>query len=311
MHPDVHAIGDLHPRQRPLLLAAFDASSGGVAAATIAYLARHWGAAAVAEIEPDRHFDFTVQRPLVRREAGRRVIDWPEARFWVARPEGADRDIVLFVGAEPHLRWGAYMAAFAAVAEALGVERTVIVNAYPGGAAHTRPIPMHLVGADDLAVGEFGLPSRGPRYQGPASFAMAIAAEERGRARGGVSLTAIAPFYVPGEANPYAVRALVAAIDRAVGSRTDLAELDGRVAEADIALIDVFEAQPEVERVLRELEREYDAAEPPRAAETEEPVDPEAVVDGVESFLRGLRERSAPGGDPDGGAPEAGDGRRS
>ncbi len=305
MHPDVHVIGDLRALERPLLLAAFDGRNGGAAAAAIDYLAEHWDAVAVAEIEPDRHFDFTVQRPFVRREAGRRVIDWPEARFSVARPAGSDRDVVLFAGFEPHLRWRAYMDAFAEVAEALGVERTVIVNAYPGGAAHTRPIPMHLVGADDLAVEEFALPSRSPRYQGPSSFAMALSAEERARGHDSVSLTAIAPFYVPGESNPYAVRALVTAIDRAVGSATSLVQVDGLVAEADIALIDLFAAQPEVERVVRELERDYDAAQP-SPPEDAAPVDPLEVVDGVEAFLRGLRERGA----PDGGAPESGDGRR-
>ena len=306
MHPDVHVVGDLRRLERPLLIAAFDGQNGGTAVATVEYLEEHWGAVTVAEIEPDRHFDFTVQRPSVRREDGVRVIDWPEARFSVARPAGADRDVVLFVGEEPHLRWRSYMEAFAAVAEELGVERTIIVNAHPGGAAHTRPIPLHLVSADDLTIEEFGLSSRAPRYQGPGSFSMVIAAEERVRGRGGVSLSAVAPFYVAEEANPYTVRAFVQAIDRALGSHTDLEEVDGWVADSDIALIDTFAAQPELERVVRELERDYDGAIPLEMLE-DEPVDPQAVVDDVEAFLRSLRPRDASDGPPS----EAGDGRRA
>lgn len=302
MHPDVRVIGELRTFERPLLLAALDGRNGSSAAAAVAYLAHHWDAQPVAEIDADRYFDFTALRPRVRLEDGERVLDWPDAKFAVARPEGVERDVVLFVGAEPHLRWRSYAEAFASVADALGVEQTVIVNAYPGGAAHTRPIPMHLVGADDLAAAQFELPSRSPRYQGPAAFAMSLAIEERARGRGGCSLTAIAPFYVPGEANPYTVRALVTALDRAIGSRTDLRQIDGRVAEADIALVDAFAAQPDLEQIVRGLEQQYDEATPP-APLAGDPVDPAAVVDDVEAFLRGLRDS---GGTPDGGLPEGG-----
>ncbi|MDA0301559.1 MAG: PAC2 family protein [Chloroflexi bacterium] len=295
MHPDVRVIGEVRPLERPLLIAAFDGRNGSSAVAAVAYLAHHWDAQPVAEIDPDAYFDFTALRPRVRLQDGQRVLDWPDAKFAVARPEGIGRDVVLFVGAEPHLRWHSYAEAFASVADALGVEQTVIVNAYPGGAAHTRPIPMHLVGADEAAAQQFGLPSRSPRYQGPAAFAMSLAIEERGRSRGGFSLTAIAPFYLVGEANPYTVRALVTALDRAIGTRTDLRQIDGRVAEADIALVDAFAAQPDLEQIVRGLEQQYDETMPPAPL----PGDPSEVVGEVEAFLRSL-------GRPDGGLPEGG-----
>ncbi len=301
MHPDVRVIGEIRPLERPLLLAAFDGRNGSSAVAAVAYLAHHWNAQPIAEIDPDRYFDFTALRPRVRLEDGERVLDWPEAKFAVARPEGVERDVVLFVGAEPHLRWNSYTAAFASVAEALGVEQTVIVNAYPGGAAHTRPIPMHLVGADDVAAERFGLASRSPRYQGPAAFAMSLAVAERAQGRGGFSLTAIAPFYVIGEANPYTVRALVTALDRAIGSHTDLRQIDGRVADADIALVDAFAAQPDLEEIVRGLERQYDETMPPEPLDGD-PVDPAELVEDVEAFLRSLR----PGDASDGGLPEGG-----
>lgn len=311
MHPDVRVIGDVRPLERPLLIAAFDGRNGSSAVAAVAYLAHHWNAAPVAEIDPDRYFDFTALRPMVRFEDGERVVDWPDAKFAVARPEGADRDIVLFMGAEPHFRWRAYTEAFAAVAEALGVEQTVLLNAYPGGAAHTRPIPMHLVGADDLAAQQFGLPSRSPRYQGPASFAMSLAIEEHARGRRGCSLTAIAPFYVEGAANPYAVRSLVTAIDRAVGARTSLDQIDGRVAEADIALVDTFAAQPDLEQLVRGLEQQHDETATPDPVPGQD-IDPAAVVDEVEAFLRDQRDERHPDrgrGAADGGAPEGGGSR--
>ena len=301
MHPDVRILGEFRQLERPLLIAAFDGRNGGSAVAAVAYLAHHWDAQPVADIEVDGYFDFTAMRPTVRLDDGERVIDWPEARFSVARPEGVERDIVLFVGAEPHLRWRAYGEAFASVAEALGVEQTMLVNAYPGGAAHTRPIPMHLVGADDVVAAQFGLPSRAPRYQGPAAFSMAMAVEERERGRGGFSLTAIAPFYFEGPANPYTVRALVTAIDRAIGSRTDLRQVEGHIAEAVIPLVDAFATQPELEQVVRGLEQQQDEASPPPPPAGED-IDPVAVLDGVEAFLRAARDGAPDGGPTEGGS---------
>ncbi len=291
MHPEVRVIGEIRPLDHPLLIAAFDGRNGSSAVAALSYLAHAWDARTVAEIETDRFIDFTVLRPTVRLDDGERVLDWPEATFAVARPEGASRDIVLFFGAEPHLRWHAYTEAFRSVIEELGVEQTVIVNAYPGGSPHTRPIPMHLVGADDLAVQQFGLPSRSPRYQGPAAFPMALAVDEREHGRGGCSLTAISPFYVEGNANPYTVRALVAALDRAVGTHIDLRELDGRIAEADIALVDAFAAQPNLEELVRGLEQQYDETSPPPPEAPAELGAPAEVVGGVVALLKGLRER--------------------
>ena len=109
MHPDVRVIGEVRPLEHPLLIAAFDGRNGSSAVAAVAYLAHHWEAQPVAEIDPDPYFDFTALRPRVRlQDDGDRVLDWPEAKFAVARPEGAERDIVFFVGAEPHLRWRSY-----------------------------------------------------------------------------------------------------------------------------------------------------------------------------------------------------------
>ena len=62
----------------------------------------------VAEIDPDPFYDFTQERPQVEIDEGEmRVIRWPENRFDVVRGLGG-RDLVVLVGAEPHLYWRTY-----------------------------------------------------------------------------------------------------------------------------------------------------------------------------------------------------------
>ena len=67
MHEAIQPAGELSPLRDPVLLAAFtgftDAHGGAVAA--VKYLAEQWDARPLATIDPERFYDFTVQRPRV------------------------------------------------------------------------------------------------------------------------------------------------------------------------------------------------------------------------------------------------------
>src|ERR671911_2907037 len=93
---------------RPLLIAAFRGWNDGGQGASLAggYLAKHWGAARFAEIDPESFFDFQATRPHVSLVDGStRQIDWPENAFYHGRIGGQQRDAVILLGIEPNLRW--------------------------------------------------------------------------------------------------------------------------------------------------------------------------------------------------------------
>ena len=66
-----------------------------------------------------------------------RVIRWPENRFDVVRGLGG-RDLVVLVGAEPHLYWRTYSTCVRTVVEALDCEAVVTVGSAAEAVPHTR-----------------------------------------------------------------------------------------------------------------------------------------------------------------------------
>ena len=94
--------------RNPILVLAFAGWSDAGAAATTAtrYLADQLMAKKFAAIDPEEFYDFYRQRPVVRlNESKVREIHWPSYDFYSGAGIGIDRDFILGIGIEPHLRW--------------------------------------------------------------------------------------------------------------------------------------------------------------------------------------------------------------
>ena len=214
---------DLAGLRDPLLIAGFGGSWGTSAAEALRELVEHWEAQPLAFVDPQPFFDFTVRRPHVRMvededaDPGTRAIDWPTNEFYLARPEGAARDLVLLVGSEPQLRWRQFIDAVIAAMERFGVSESLMLGAYRAATPHSRPLPVQLYSRDAALGMQFGLVPQTWSYEGPAGITtpLAVACEERGWSSS--SLLAAAPFYVAVEAPPLR-RPRADQGDRATGS---------------------------------------------------------------------------------------------
>ena len=63
-----------------------------------------------ASIDPEYFYDFSQQRPTVSyRDDGVRMLNWPTNEFFYWQPENVpierQRDLIVFLGVEPHLQW--------------------------------------------------------------------------------------------------------------------------------------------------------------------------------------------------------------
>jgi proteasome assembly chaperone (PAC2) family protein len=215
---------------RPVLIAAFRGwNDGGEAASTAAaYLRDRWGAEPLADIDPDGFLDFQMTRPTVRLEEGiTRRIDWPDLRFSAARIEG--RDVVVFLGTEPNIRWRAFMEAFLGVVREVRAAEVVTLGAFLADVPHTLPTPVTGLSVDPERSRELGLTSS--RYEGPTGI---VGVVHDAMSRAGViasSLWAAVPHYLPGGPNPKAAGALVRHIGALTGVRANTDTLD-RAAES-------------------------------------------------------------------------------
>ena len=281
--------------KRPVLIAAFRGWNDGGQGASLgaAYLAKQWGAARFAEIEPESFFDFQAVRPHVSLVDGEtRRVDWPDNGFFHASIPGADRDAVLLLGIEPNLRWRTFSGLVLELAGQLGVEMVVTFGSLLADVPHTRPAPVTASASDARLMKELGVqPSR---YEGPTGI-VGVLHDACGRVGiPSVSLWAAVPHYVSLTPSPRAAKALcdrlatlldapldtteleeasdayMQQVSEAVAADEDTAayveELEGRVddgvEEGDLPSGDALAA--ELTRFLRERE-EDDDGDPPVA----------------------------------------------
>ncbi len=294
MHEALQLSGEIPSLRNPVLLAAFngftDANGGAVAA--VRYLAEQWHATPLATIDPERFYDFTVQRPRVRLDRGERVTDWPMNAFAVASPPGADRDFVLFTGIEPHLRWKTFVAAMEDLLRALHCTTSVTLAAQPAAVPHTRPLPVTLSASHPEFEDTFGLKAPASRYQGPTGIVGVLNLHLRALGWKNASLWAMTPHYLTVGPNPNVGVSLVDRIDHAFGTTTSRVGLDEQSVLFEDQVREALEDSADAGTYVRQLEEQYDTERPARAASTQPADDaddlpsPGDLLDDLERFLR-------------------------
>lgn len=114
--------------------------AGVGAAAAMASMLDQIPTTVVARFDEDELVDHRARRPVVRIEDGvNRGLTWPEIEL----RHGVDReghDVLFLVGPEPDIRWHRFCDDVVGLAHRFGVRLAVGLGAFPGPAAHTRPV---------------------------------------------------------------------------------------------------------------------------------------------------------------------------
>ena len=152
-------VDDPPPLQEPVLIASFDGWVDAAEAASSAVGLLAAEATLVASFDPDAIFDYRSRRPVLDVVDGRlSALHWPELA--IRHTELGDRDLLIFTGAEPDLRWRELAEDVAGLCTALGVAQWISIGSVPGAVAHTMPVPVMTTASEDglLAPGT----ARGP-----------------------------------------------------------------------------------------------------------------------------------------------------
>jgi proteasome assembly chaperone (PAC2) family protein len=245
---------DHRPEMRdPVLLAAFRGWNDGGEAATgaLAYMRERWEARPFASLDPEEFYDFQVTRPTVRLVDGvTRRIEWPEARFSHARVTG--RDIVLFLGTEPNVRWRTFTEAMVGMARDLEVGTAVTLGAFLADVPHTLPPPVTGSAGDERRAAELGLSTS--RYEGPTGIVGVLHDAFAGAGLPSASLWAAVPHYLPGGPNPKAARALVEKASAYLGVPIDTDTLERAGDSWASEVSSQVEENPELAAYVQRLE---------------------------------------------------------
>jgi len=243
--------------RRPMMVCAFRGWNDAAAAASTALetLADSLEVDVLAEVDPEEFYDFQASRPTITLTDSRhRRIDWPGNTLISARAEGADRDLVLFDGTEPNLKWRTYSDLIVAAAERLEVELVVILGALVAEVAHSLPVPVTGIGTDEDLVRKLELERSS--YEGPTGIAGVIHDRCRNAGLGSVSLWAAVPHYVAAVPNPKAALALSMRLEGITGVASDTSGLEFESGAYEEQIGKAVAADPEVEELVRKIEAE-------------------------------------------------------
>ena len=209
----------------PVMICAFAGwNDGGEAATTAAgYLRDRWEAQRFARLDPEEFFDFQVTRPTVRLVDGvTRKLEWPANEFFDASLPG--RDVVVFIGIEPNVRWRTFSEAILGAGKRLGVRSVVLLGAFLADVPHTLDTPVTGSAPDPEQAEQLGL--SGSRYEGPSGI-VGVLHDAASRADlQVVSLWAAVPHYLPSGPNPKAALALVRKLSDYLGVPVQTDTLD-------------------------------------------------------------------------------------
>ena len=248
---------DIPQLRSPMLVCSFrgwnDAASSSSRA--LACVAESLDAELVAQIDPEEFFDFQNTRPtIVLKDGQARHIEWPQNNMYAARVPAADRDLVLFDGTEPNLRWRTFSEGIATAADALGAEMVITMGALVAEVSHTLPVPITGLASSEELVEELDLERS--NYEGPTGIVGVVHDCCRQLGMTSASLWAAVPHYVAAVPNPKAALALIRRLEGLTGIAVDASELEQETESYEEQIGRAVAANPEIKELVERIEAE-------------------------------------------------------
>lgn len=241
-------------RDTSLLLAFEGWNDAGEAASSAArFFAEAVQGAPLAELDPEEFYDFTVRRPDVRLGDGNaRRIEWPHNEFSYA-PTEVDRDLVLLVGVEPHLRWRGFIELVMCVVDEMQIRRVALLGAYLADVLYSRPVQVSGLASAPALTERLGIEPSG--YQGPTGIVGVLGDELRVRGLEVLSLWAGLPHYVNLTPNPRGALALLQKLTSYLELPLGVEPLERMAGEFEERISALVASDPELAEYVRQLKR--------------------------------------------------------
>lgn len=274
----IHWTADRPELDSPVMILAFEGwNDAGDAASTAArHIRDRFGGNEFATIDPEEFYDFTTTRPNIRLSDGDREIEWPENSFATIAAEDAGRDVIVFVGSEPQLRWRSYTEQIVAMVEEFDVELVVTLGALIADVVHSRPATIYSSGYDTELIERLDLePSS---YEGPTGIVGVVHDALRRSGLGSVSLWGTVPSYVPHATSPKAALALVNRVAQLLDMAIPSTALEIGAAAYERQIDELVDEDEETTAYVNQLEEEYDKSMRPESGAE--------LIEELEQFLR-------------------------
>ncbi|MSQ08905.1 MAG: PAC2 family protein [Dehalococcoidia bacterium] len=285
---------------RTILILAMSGWPDAAEAATrsVIELVRLLPATKFASLDPEDFYDFSQRRPWVSTTPdGNRKMAWVANDFyyWQSAEHGhpGGRDILVFLGSEPHTKWRTYRDAVVAVALECKVELLLVAGSLLAQTPHTRP-PRVMGSASKLNLGP-GLEHikfTPPGYEGPSSMTSVLMEAMGSRGIPQASLWGHCPHYVQMAQNPAISLALLKEVQSFLPVKLNLSRLSREAEQFQSGLERALLGKGDISAYVKRLEEMYDAdARKPLEQQSSQP-EPAELLNDLEEFLRQQRRES-------------------
>ena len=259
-------------------------------------LVRQLSATKFASIDAEDFYDFAEQRPVISNESdGSRKLSWPKNEFFYWKSDDGGRDLLIFIGVEPNLKWRTYSDIIHKVATESDTKLLVTVGALLDSVPHTRS--PRVTGSSlnpELGAGFEHIKYAVPNYEGPSGLTSVVMDRLDQDKIPSASIWGHSPHYLQVAQNPTLTHAMLSEIQQFIAAPIDLSKLAVEAEEFDENLVRALADQQEIEGYVKRLEERYDSEE-----EFRQSPEPAALVQELEDFLRQQRVSDDPADDGD------------
>jgi proteasome assembly chaperone (PAC2) family protein len=244
----------------PVVIVAFGGWNDAADSATTAikFLVNRWTPKKIAEIDTEDFFDFTETRPTVKFVDGvQRTIIWPNGQFLAHSDPELTRDVILFIGAEPQLKWKTYSRTFLEVCQHYHASEIVFMGALLADVPHSITVPITGTSSDDSVMERLReMDVRASRYEGPTGMIGVLHEESRRISISSATLWAAAPHYLAAAPNIKVTAALLTYLNQFLSLNLDLHEIQSDAVRFEEQVTALVARDPEASEYVRKLEEQ-------------------------------------------------------
>ena len=275
----------------PIMIVAFAGWNDAAESATTAvkFLIDKWKPTKFAEIDSEDFFVFTEARPTVKMVDGlQRTVVWPTNQFFSYSTPDMTRDVILFLGVEPQLKWKTFSQTFLEVCRHFHVSEAVFLGALLAEVPHSVAVPMSGTSTTtDVMERLREMEIRNSRYEGPTVCRQANIAA--------ASLWAAAPHYLAATPNIKVTAALLTYMNTFLSFGLDLSDIQSDAVRFEEQITSLVARDSEASAYVRRLEEQIEDHDDDDDDEDANDENPDIIVGtgplpSADSLIRGVEE---------------------
>ena len=249
--------------RNPVLVAAFAGWNDAADAATTAvkFLIDRWKPVKFAEIEAEEFYVFTETRPTISAKKGvLRAISWPSNHFLSLITPQFERDIILYLGVEPQLKWKTFSSSYLDVCKRFNVSEALLLGAFLANIPHSMDVPISGFSSNTQTLNRLiKLDVQSSRYEGPTGMVGVLQNSLRRANIPVSSLWAAAPHYLAATPNIKVTAALLTHLNTLLSFDLDLSDIQADAQRFEEQITMLVERDPEASAYVRKLEEQAGA----------------------------------------------------